>query len=205
MDACSGNGLLGTQAAFTTAPILRHFQPSLPLTIEADAFDFGLGCVLSQTDETGELHPLAYYSRKFCAAELSCPIYDKELLTIVAAFRQWRVYLKGAAHPLVVYTDHKNLEYFQAARTTSRRYAGWAETLAAYDFSIVYRKGSSNGKPDALSRRPDYLPPAQSPHPLLPEAALLPIPPLRATTILLSPSDPLLPTIKEAQLVDPAL
>ena len=78
-------------------------------------------------------------------------------------------------------------------------------TLAAYDFSIVYRKGSSNGKPDALSRRPDYMPPAQSPHPILLDAALLPIPPLRAAAILLSPSDPLLPTIKEAQLADPAL
>ena len=100
------------KAAFTTARVLRHFQPSLPLTIEADASDFGLGCVLSQTDEAGELHPLAYYSRKFCAAKLNYPIYDKELLAIVAAFRQWRVYLEGAAHPIVVYTDQKNLEYF---------------------------------------------------------------------------------------------
>ena len=71
----------------------------------------------------------------------------------MAAFRQWRVYLEGAAHPIVVYTDHKNVEYFQAARTTSRRHVRWAETLAAYDFTIVYKKGSSNGKPDALSRK----------------------------------------------------
>ena len=90
----------------------------------------------------------------------------------MAAFRQWRVYLEGAAHPIVVYTDHKNLEYFQAARTTSRRHARWAETLAAYDFSIVYKKGSSNGKPDALSRRPDYLLPATSPHSVLTPPAL---------------------------------
>ena len=36
------------QQAFTTAPVLRHFQPDLPLTVEADASDFALGCVLSQ-------------------------------------------------------------------------------------------------------------------------------------------------------------
>ena len=35
------------KTAFTSAPILQHFQPNLPLTIEADASDFGLGCVLS--------------------------------------------------------------------------------------------------------------------------------------------------------------
>ena len=93
--------------AFTSAPVLQHYQPLQPLTLEADASDFGLGCVLSQPDPSGELHPVAYYSRKFIAAELKYPIYDKELLAIVAAFRQWRVYLEGAAHPIMVYTDHK--------------------------------------------------------------------------------------------------
>ena len=83
--------------AFTSAPVLLHFQPLQPLTIEANASDFDLGCVLSQPDPGGELHPVAYYSRKFIPAELNYPIYDKELLAIVAAFRQWRVYLEGAA------------------------------------------------------------------------------------------------------------
>ena len=49
--------------AFTSAPILKHFQPTLPITLEADASDFGLGCVLSQTSAAGELHPIAFYSR----------------------------------------------------------------------------------------------------------------------------------------------
>ena len=66
--------------AFTSAPVLQHFQPLQPLTLEADASDFGLGCVLSQPDPSGELHPVAYYSRKFIAAKLNYPIYDKELL-----------------------------------------------------------------------------------------------------------------------------
>ena len=35
------------QRAFTFAPILQHFQPDLPITVEADAFDFALGCILS--------------------------------------------------------------------------------------------------------------------------------------------------------------
>ena len=76
------------QLAFTSAPILRHFQPDRPLVVEADASDFALGCVLSQPSDDGHLHPLCFYSRKFTPAELNYPIYDKELLAVVAAFKQ---------------------------------------------------------------------------------------------------------------------
>ena len=31
---------------------------------------------------------------------------------MVEAFKQWRVYVEGAATPVRVYTDHENLEYF---------------------------------------------------------------------------------------------
>ena len=54
-----------TGDAFTSAPILQHFQPELPLTIEADASDFALGCILSQPAFDGELRPICFYSQKF--------------------------------------------------------------------------------------------------------------------------------------------
>jgi hypothetical protein len=38
------------------------------------------------------------------------------------------------------------------------RQAQWAQELAGMDFKSFYRKGTSNGKPDALSRRPEYRP-----------------------------------------------
>ena len=63
---------------------------------------------------------------------------------MVAAFKQWRVYLEGVAHPIQVFSDHKNLEYFSQARTTSRRHAKWTATLAAYDYAKVYRKFINN-------------------------------------------------------------
>src|SRR5437667_11233481 len=40
----------------------------------------------------------------------------------------------------------------------NRRQARWAEKLASFNFTITYRPGSLGGKPDALSRRPDYRP-----------------------------------------------
>src|SRR3989337_612578 len=59
---------------------------------------------------------------------------------------------------ILVYTDHKNLEYFATTKVLNRRQARWAQELAAYDFKIIYRPGSKNGKPDALSRRPEHRP-----------------------------------------------
>ena len=83
----AGAAFTQLQQAFTSAPVLHHYQPDLPLTIEADASDFGLGCILSQASPSGDLHPICYYSCKFTPAELNYPIYDKELLAAVAAFR----------------------------------------------------------------------------------------------------------------------
>ena len=39
----------------------------------------------------------------------------------------------------------------------NRRQARWAEKLAKYDFIMHFRPGARGGKPDALSRRPDYV------------------------------------------------
>ena len=58
------------KTAFITAPILRHFDPSLPTVIEADASQYALGAVISQRDLTdGKLYPITFHSRKFNTAE----------------------------------------------------------------------------------------------------------------------------------------
>jgi hypothetical protein len=133
---------------FTEAPILQHFEPVWPVVIETDASDFAIGIVLSQVID-GRVHPIADHSRKMDKAEINYEIHDKEMLTIVSMFKKWRRYLVGAAHPISVFTDHKNLEYFITRKILNRRQARWAQELAGYDFQIFYRPGSANGKPDA--------------------------------------------------------
>jgi hypothetical protein len=54
--------------------------------------------------------------------------------------------------------DHKNLEYFMTTKVLNRRQACWAQELASMDFKIFYRKGTSNSKPDTLSRHLEYRP-----------------------------------------------
>jgi hypothetical protein len=43
-------------------------------------------------------------------------------------------------------------------KVLNRRQAHWAQELAGVDFKMFYRKGISNGKPDALLRRLQYRP-----------------------------------------------
>jgi len=143
---------------FTTAPILAHFDATKPVIIETDASNFAIGAVLSQRDEEGRLHPVAFHSRKFQPAEINYEIHDKELLAIVDAFKHWRRYCEGATNQVQVFSDHQNLEYFTTTKILNRRQARWAQELAGIDFRIYYRPGSRNGKPDALSRRSEYRP-----------------------------------------------
>jgi hypothetical protein len=83
---------------FTSAPILRHFNPSLQPIMETDASDFAIGAVLSQRFEDCKLHPNAFFSRKMEPAEINYEIHDKEMLAIVAALKEWKRYLEGAKH-----------------------------------------------------------------------------------------------------------
>jgi len=148
---------------FTTAPILSHFYPGRRTVVETDASDFALGCVLSQY-QGRRLHPVAFHSRKLNSAERNYEIDDKELLAIMEAFKEWQRYLWGEEEPVTVYTDHQNLQSFLSKKVWNQRQIRWAQELTNYNFKIVYRPGSRGGKPDALSRRPEYSPQAGARH-----------------------------------------
>jgi hypothetical protein len=53
--------------------------------------------------------------------ECNYEIYDKELMSIVRAFEELRAKSEGAANPIQVLSDHKNLEYFMTNKILSRR------------------------------------------------------------------------------------
>ena len=56
--------------------------------MEADASDQVLSSVLSQKNESENLHSVVFHSRKFTDSELNYEIHDKKLLAIVEAFKQ---------------------------------------------------------------------------------------------------------------------
>ncbi|MBW0517209.1 hypothetical protein O181_056924 [Austropuccinia psidii MF-1] len=68
--------------AYTIAPILPHFDPSLPTIVDTDASDYALGAVLSQIYDSGKCS-IVFDSRKLLPAELNYGIHDKELLGVI--------------------------------------------------------------------------------------------------------------------------
>ena len=89
--------------------------------METDTSDYISAGVLSQHDDDGILHPVAFYSKKHSPAECNYEIYDKELMAIVRAFEEWRPHLEGMEHPIQVLSNHKNLEYFMSTKLLNRR------------------------------------------------------------------------------------
>ena len=91
-------------------------------------------------------------------AELNYDIYNKELLAIYEAFHQWRPYLEGARHSVLVVTDHNNLQYFMTSKQLSRWQAHWSEFLSSFDFMIKYHLGCLGTKPNTLTCCSDVYP-----------------------------------------------
>lgn len=139
---------------FTSAPVLIHPNPALQFIVEVDASDTGVGAVLSQRSPSDQkLHPCAFFSRRLSPAEQNYTIGDRELLAVKMALDEWRHFLEGAELPFLVWTDHKNLSYIQSAKTLNSRQARWALFFGRFNFTLTYRPGSRNTKPDALSRQ----------------------------------------------------
>ena len=145
---------------FLKALLLRHYAADLPIRIETDASGFAISAIISQPHPSpnGKIqwHPIAFYSRKMTAAERNYHTGDQEMLAIVEAFEQWRSYLEGALGDIQVITDHANLVSFMTTKPLSRRQVRFYEWLTAFDFRIVYRRGSKNPA-NGPSRRPDYI------------------------------------------------
>jgi hypothetical protein len=109
-----------------------------------------------QRGEDGKRHPIAYFSTTLTEAERNYDIYDLEYLAIVKACRNWRPFIAGSPHKIIVHTDHANLQYWRQPHKISRRIAREVLELSEFDIELRHIPGKSNGRADALSRRPDY-------------------------------------------------
>lgn len=74
---------------------------------------------------------------------------------IHAAFEEWRAWLVGTNEPVLVFSDHVNLQYFMKSQKLTPRQARWAAYLSSFWFHILHTPGKSNPA-NPPSCRPDY-------------------------------------------------
>jgi RNase H-like domain found in reverse transcriptase len=97
---------------FTEEPVLLMPDQLKPFQIKSDTSKVATGMVLTQLDSNGDRHPVAFLSKTFMETERKYKIYNQELLGIIRALKEWRHYIQGSGHTMIVYSDHKNLTYF---------------------------------------------------------------------------------------------
>ena len=131
-------------------PILSTPIWSKPFILQTDASDTGIGFVLSQKDELGDEHPIAYGSRKLLARETHYSTIEKEALAIVEGTRHFRVYLEGI--PFTIETDHNPLTHMARLKDSHGRLARWALAMQPYRNTVVHKPGREHLNADGLSR-----------------------------------------------------
>ena len=98
----------------------------------------GLGAILCQTDEQGQLHPISYASRSLQKHECNYSAFLIELTGCVFGIEHFSNYLKGRRFQLL--TDHKPL-VDKLSAVHSKTLNRLQFIMMDYDFEIKYLKG----------------------------------------------------------------
>ena len=124
---------------------LRYFDPSLPVTIQVDASQVGLGAALLQNSK-----PIAFASKALTETECRYANIEREMLAAVFRAERFHTYVYGWS--FMIKSDHKPLE--SIFRKNLADTPAWLQCmmlcLQGYDFTIHYRPGKEMLIPDIL-------------------------------------------------------
>ncbi|UYV75207.1 K02A2.6-like [Cordylochernes scorpioides] len=119
--------------------------------------DYGLGVFLSHRNDRKEECPIAFTSRKLTEAEKPFSQLEKKALSITFGVEIFRQYLLG--RKLVLVTDNRPLIHIFSPHKpipicATSRIKRWSLKIAAFNYTVEFRKTSDNSNVDALSRLP---------------------------------------------------
>lgn len=140
------------KSKLTTPPVLMHFNENLDTILVTDASQLGLGIILQQRDEYGNIHPVSFASKKLLPAQKNYSALELEASALYFACTYYRQYIFGKE--FTVWTDHKNLEGLQKLKSDSYVLNRIRTKLIGYEFNIIYKQGIFNKAADFLSRHP---------------------------------------------------
>jgi len=147
----------GIKASLSSAPVLSHHMPHLPIGISCDASPKGLGVVLFHKSDDGYELPIAFASKVLSPTEQRYSQIEREALAIVFGTTKFFKYLCGRTFHVI--TDHKPLLSIygtsaQVPSYTATRLQRWALHMSQFNYTIEYRNTLHHGNADALSRHP---------------------------------------------------
>ena len=144
--------------ACMNSPVLAFADYTKDFLLETDASKERLGAVLSQRQEDGQFHLVAYGSQALTTHEKIYHSTNLEFLALKWAitehFKEYPLY-----QPFLVKTDNNPLTYIMTTPNLDATGHRWVSALAKYDFWLEYQKGRDNAVADALSQVATHLGP----------------------------------------------
>ena len=126
--------------ACMNSPVLAFADYTKDFLLEMDSSKEGLGAVLSQKQEDGCFHPVAYGSWALTTHEKNYHSTRLEFLALKWAvtehFKEYLLY-----QPFLVKTDNNPLMYIMTTPNLDATGHQWVRALAKFNFQLEYQKG----------------------------------------------------------------
>ncbi|KAG1926482.1 retrotransposable element [Pimephales promelas] len=132
------------KSLFSSAPILRTPDVSRQFIVEVDASEVGVGAPNAHLLMRRFIPALTFHIAFLPPNEIMMLV--PRIISHSSSSRRVAPLARG-------FSDHRNLEYIRSDMRLCARQARWALFFTRFNFSISYRPGSKNLKPDALSRQ----------------------------------------------------
>ena len=131
------------KALVSSDALLMFPDHTQPFDIETDATEYQLGSIIKQNGR-----PVAYYSCKLNLVQRNYTTIEKELLSIIETFKEFRTILLGCL--ICVHMDHKNLTH-RLTTFTTQCILCWRLLLEEFNPMFLYKAGPDNVLSNALS------------------------------------------------------
>ena len=137
---------------FVESVLLQKPDYSRAFIIYSDASYKGLGSILTQQDDDGNMRVISTASRSLTPQENKLFPTEIEICAVYHALQKFRDFVYNSE--IIIRTDSISLSFMQNCKLTSSRISRFIHEIMAYNIKVEYVKGTTNIFADLLSRLP---------------------------------------------------